>query len=103
MYPPRQKPFSKEKLVKYQLILLSLAFIGAATLISTYFGRTMNIESRHDLLFESNTLFILFFIYFVLAKRVVTSYLVRNGFLLLIINQACDVVTEIEFLTSWWR
>ncbi|MEF1253942.1 MULTISPECIES: hypothetical protein [unclassified Vibrio] len=60
----------------------------------------MNIESRHDLLFESNTLFILFFIYFFLAKRVVTSYLVRNGFLLLIINQAYDVVTEIEFLTS---
>lgn len=86
---------------KYQLVLLSLAFIGAATLISTYFGRTMNIESRHDLLFESNTLFILLFIYFVLAKRVATNRLVRNGFLLLMINQAYDVVTEIEFLDQW--
>lgn len=86
---------------KYRLVLLSLAFISVATVISTYFGQTMKIESRNDLLFESNTLFILLFIFFVLSKRVTLNRLVRYGFLLLIFNQAYDVITEIEILDKW--
>lgn len=86
---------------KYYLVLLSSAFIGVATFITTYLGQTLNIESRNDLLFESNTLFILLFIYFILARKVTTNRLVKTGFLLLIFNQAYDVVTEIDVLDRW--
>lgn len=86
---------------KYQLVLLVSALIGAVTVLTTYFGHTLSIESRNDLLFESNTLFILIFIYLLITKSMFINRWVRSGLFLLILNQAYDVITEITALDEW--
>ncbi|MGF1720932.1 GGDEF domain-containing protein [Vibrio kyushuensis] len=65
--------------------------------IVSYF---IEIDSHYDLLFESNTLFITLYIYFVSRKAIQSNPILQLGILLLVFNKIYDVVTEIKVLDT---
>lgn len=70
------------------MLVLSLAMMSLQYIVE--------IDSSYDLLFESNTLFIVIYIYVVARDSILHNTKLKYGLLLLIFNKFYDVITEIE-------
>ena len=61
----------------------------------------IHIESNYDLFFETNTLVITMYIYYVARHAIRPHKVLRYGALLLIFNLFYDVTTELKHLDEW--
>ncbi|MCK6264992.1 GGDEF domain-containing protein [Vibrio sp. ZSDE26] len=75
-----------------------MLFVSISMMALSYF---IEIDSYYDLLFESNSLFLTIYIYFISRKVIKNNRILMLGLLLLASNQAYDVITEIKVLDDW--
>ncbi|KLN65901.1 GGDEF domain-containing protein [Vibrio sp. VPAP30] len=86
--------------LRYKVILIILCLLFALSTMIAFLAHGDYIDSRTDLLFESNTLFVLVFIFVISRNTILDNSFIKYGFLLLIFNQAYDVATEITYLDA---
>ncbi|MEX0335885.1 GGDEF domain-containing protein [Vibrio tubiashii] len=83
---------------RYRVILVILCLLFAISTLIAFLTHSDYIDSRNDVWFESNTLFVLIFIFVISRNTILDNGFIKYGFLLLIFNQAYDVITEITYL-----
>lgn len=86
--------------LRYRIILIILCLLFALSTLIAFLTQGDYIDSRNDVWFESNTLFVLIFIFVISRNTILDNGYIKYGFLLLIFNQAYDVVTEINYLDA---
>lgn len=85
---------------KHMIILIILCCLfGLSTLIA-FLTHAELIDSQYDVWFESNTLFVLIFIFFISRNTILDNTFIKYGFLILILNQTYDVLTEVKVLDT---
>ncbi|MGF1710968.1 GGDEF domain-containing protein [Vibrio kagoshimensis] len=82
-------------------ILIVVVFMLIASLVMLAVSSVLEIDSNYDLFFETNTLVIVTYIYFVARRVIYKNRILQCGALLLIFNLTYDVVTELHFLDVW--
>ncbi|NOH96321.1 GGDEF domain-containing protein [Vibrio sp. 99-70-13A1] len=82
-------------------ILIIVSFMLLASLVMLAVSSVLKIDSNYDLFFETNTLVIVTYIYFVARRVISQNRILQSGALLLIFNLTYDVATELEFLDIW--
>tara|TARA_Y100001956_G_scaffold80532_1_gene95934 strand:+ start:387 stop:1193 length:807 start_codon:yes stop_codon:yes gene_type:complete len=80
------------------LIVILILFVLSISVIAL--PHITEIESNYDLLFESNTLFLVLYIYVVGRKTILSNNKLKYGVWVLILNKCYDVVTEIQFFDN---
>lgn len=80
--------------LKYHVVLLVFCSLFALSLLLTFLSYDINVDSQNDILFETNTLFVLVFIFVISRRTALNQTYIRYGFFLLMFNQAYDVITE---------
>ena len=75
------------------MLLASLIALGLSTIL--------DFSSHYDLFFETNTLVIVTYIYFVARQTIKQHKILRYGALLLIFNLTYDVTSEITYIDVW--
>ncbi|EEX92366.1 GGDEF family protein [Vibrio orientalis CIP 102891 = ATCC 33934] len=86
--------------MRYKIILIILCLLFALSTLIAFLTHGDYIDSRNDVWFESNTLFVLIFIFVISRNTILDNGFIKYGFLLLIFNQAYDVITEINYLDA---
>lgn len=82
-------------------ILLVVTLMLLASLLMLGLSSFIHIESNYDLFFETNTLVITMYIYYVARHAIRPHKVLRYGALLLIFNLFYDVTTELKHLDEW--
>ncbi len=82
------------------LILLVVTLMLLASFLMLGLSSFIHIDSNYDLFFETNTLVITAYIYYV-ARHAIRPHNFRCGALLLIFNLFYDVTTELKHLDEW--
>ncbi|MFA0115280.1 GGDEF domain-containing protein [Vibrio sp. 10N.261.46.E11] len=82
-------------------ILLVVTFMLLASLLMLGLSSFIHIDSNYDLFFETNTLVITMYIYYVARHSIRPHKVLRYGALLLIFNLFYDVSTELKHLDEW--
>ncbi|WP_135382145.1 GGDEF domain-containing protein [Vibrio tasmaniensis] len=82
-------------------ILLVVTFMLLASLLMLGLSSFIHIDSNYDLFFETNTLVITMYIYYVARHAIRPHKALRYGALLLIFNLFYDVSTELKHLDEW--
>lgn len=85
---------------RYKIILTILCLLFAVSTLIAFLTHSDYIDSHNDVWFESNTLFVLIFIFVISRNTILDNGFIKYGFLLLIFNQAYDVLTEINYLDA---
>ncbi|MCG9578105.1 GGDEF domain-containing protein [Vibrio tubiashii] len=85
---------------RYKVILIILCLLFATSTLIAFLTHSDYIDSRNDVWFESNTLFVLIFIFVISRNTILDNGYIKYGFLLLIFNQAYDVLTEVSYLDA---
>lgn len=83
---------------RYKIVLIILCLLFAVSTLIAFSSYGEYVESRNDVLFETNTLFALIFIFVISRNTILDNNFLKYGFVLLILNQIYDVLTEISFL-----
>lgn len=86
--------------LRYKVILLVLCALFALSTLVAFVLQNHYIDSRNDVWFESNTFFVLIFIYVISRNTILDNPFIQFGFLLLIFNQAYDLLTELVVLDA---
>ncbi|MCW8335573.1 GGDEF domain-containing protein [Vibrio paucivorans] len=84
--------------LKVPVYILSFMIVGSIILM--LLGVRAEVDSKYDVLFESNSLMIVTYIYFISRKQIGSNWKVHWGAYLLIFNKLYDVVTEIAYLDA---
>lgn len=82
-------------------ILLIVTLMLVASFLMLALSSFIHIDSNYDLFFETNTLVITMYIYYVARHAIRTHKILRYGALLLIFNLFYDVTTELKYLDEW--
>lgn len=83
---------------KYMIVLVILCLLFVLSTLIAFLTHAELIDSRYDVWFESNTLFVLIFIFFISRNTILDNIYIKYGFLILILNQTYDVLTEVKVL-----
>ena len=81
-------------------ILLVVTLMLLASLLMLGLSSFIHIDSNYDLFFETNTLVITMYIYYVARHAIRPHKILRCGVLLLIFNLFYDVITELKHLSE---
>ncbi|MEZ8492415.1 GGDEF domain-containing protein [Vibrio splendidus] len=82
-------------------ILLVVTLMLLASFLMLGLSSFIHIDSNYDLFFETNTLVIIMYIYYVARHAIRPHKALRYGALLLIFNLFYDVITELKHLDEW--
>ncbi|MCG9597479.1 GGDEF domain-containing protein [Vibrio sp. Isolate25] len=88
-------------IVRYKRFLSGFCVLSALAILVTAISYQTHPESYSDLLFETNTLLVLLFIYSVSREIYRNNNFLKWGLILLIADQAYDILTEIPALDRW--
>ncbi|NOH63254.1 GGDEF domain-containing protein [Vibrio sp. RE88] len=88
-------------IVRYKRFLTGFCVLSGLAILVTTISYQTNPESYSDLLFEANTLFVLLFIYSISRELYRSNTFLKWGLILLVFNQAYDILTEIPVLDQW--
>jgi len=76
-------------------IIVILLFSAAVSLLVS---QAIEVDSIYDLFFESGSLLLIVYIYFISRKIIGSNLMFESGFMLLIFNKCYDLVTEIRVI-----
>ncbi|UPR34378.1 GGDEF domain-containing protein [Vibrio cyclitrophicus] len=82
-------------------ILLVVTLMLLASFLMLGLSSFIQIDSNYDLFFETNTLVITMYIYYVARHAIRPHKILRCGARLLIFNLFYDVTTELKYLDEW--
>ncbi|USD31214.1 MULTISPECIES: GGDEF domain-containing protein [Vibrio] len=88
-------------IVRYKRFLSGFCVLSGLAILVTAISYQTHPESYSDLLFETNTLLVLLFIYSVSRGIYRNNNFLKWGLILLIADQAYDILTEIPALDRW--
>lgn len=88
--------FTKRTIIVPIIGLIVIAF-------ATTFSEALYIESKIDLVFESSTLLVLFYIYFIVTEYLDHNVKLRLGLVMLIVSKAYDTITEVEPIAQFFK
>lgn len=83
--------------MKHKAALSVIFTILALSVLVMLLQYVVEIDSNYDLLFESNTLFIIVYIYIVAREAILSNAKLKIGMWILIFNKFYDVATEIQY------
>ncbi|ANW27038.1 hypothetical protein BA953_23225 [Vibrio coralliilyticus] len=87
--------------LKYKVFLTLFVGLFILAILPNAIDYDSSIERKNDILFESNTLFIITFVYLISHHLVLFNRFIKWGFILLIANQCYDIATEFDILDRW--
>ncbi|KGY11225.1 diguanylate cyclase [Vibrio tubiashii] len=84
----------------YKITLLFLSLLIVVQLLLLAMSHFFAVDSRYDLLFETNTLFLVIYLAYISLRTIRSNSLVNYGVGLLIVNSFYEVITEITYFND---
>lgn len=84
----------------YRVTLFFISLLIVAQLSLLVVSHFLSVDSRYDLLFETNTLILVIYLAYISRRPIRSNRLIKYGIGLLIFNSFYEVVTEITFFND---